>query len=235
MSPEQKVSFCFYDNRAGAGASGSRYESIQANSASSRDRSSCFQSIVEIPPEDSTRINAPQTPLFFTRPALLPEPTDYCKIYNQFVGESKPDATSEKSRLELRMHIRSVGEIFQFLGDLLYYQEEVARMNESGKHPNLTLNSTLTFGYCPADPSPGCNDVFFRLNEKSCSPRFNLSYRGSSYAVGNLNPAVDASCPVQEANRKDHTLEILSVLDQLVNLNKSANDIRGTTSVQVLP
>jgi hypothetical protein len=236
MSPEQKVSFCFYDNRDGAaGGSASRYESIQASATNSRDRSSCFQSIVEIPPEDSTRTIAAQMPLFFTGPAILPEPSNYCKIFNRFTGESKSVLNPEKSRLELRMHIRSVGEIFQFLGDLQYYQEEIARMNESGKYPALTLNSPLTFGYCAGDPSPGCNDVFFRLNEKSCNSRFSLNYRGSYYAVGNLNPVADASCPPQEANRKDHTLEILSVLDQLVNLNKSASDIRGTTSVQVLP
>jgi len=108
-------------------------------------------------------------------------------------------------------------------------------MDESGKYPALTLNSPLTFGFCAGDPSPGCNDVFFRLNEKSCNARFHLSYRGSAYTVNNLNPVADAYCAAGETNRKDHTLEILSVLDQLVNLNKSANDIRSTTSVQVLP
>jgi hypothetical protein len=34
---------------------------------------------------------------------------------------------------------------------------------------------------------------------------------------------------------RDHTLEILSVLHQLVGINKSASDIRATPTVQVLP
>lgn len=35
--------------------------------------------------------------------------------------------------------------------------------------------------------------------------------------------------------RRDHTLEILAVLHQVVGLNKSAADIRATPFVQVVP
>jgi len=37
------------------------------------------------------------------------------------------------------------------------------------------------------------------------------------------------------SNPKDHTLEVLAIVHQLVDLNKSANDLRLTPSVQVLP
>jgi hypothetical protein len=128
-----------------------------------------------------------------------------------------------------------VGEIFQFLGDLLYYQEELKRLNNDATRPHLTLNNPVTFGYCADDPRVGCNDIFFQLDERLCNSRFTLNYRGTTYAVANLNPPPGSPCAEGDANRKDHTLEILSVLDQLVNLNKPANDIRPTPSVQVLP
>lgn len=37
------------------------------------------------------------------------------------------------------------------------------------------------------------------------------------------------------ASRKDHTLEVLAVVHQLVDLDESAGDLRLTPSVQVLP
>jgi len=70
--------------------------------------------------------------------------------------------------------------------------------------------------------------------------RFTLTYRDAEYAVANINalkgaPRADGSGGAGSAQQKDHTIEILSVLHQLVNLNKSATDIRATPSVQVLP
>jgi hypothetical protein len=132
----------------------------------------------------------------------------------------------------VRLHIRSVGEIFQFLGDLLQYQDEVRNHLESEPRPRLTLNTPVTFGYCPDDPGPGCNDIFFRLDGDPGNARFKLSYRDRDYAVANIN---SLSSGPGNGQQKDHTIEILSVLHQLVNLNKSATDIRATPSVQVLP
>ena len=77
--------------------------------------------------------------------------------------------------------------------------------------------------------------MFFRLDEDPCNSRFRLSYRNATYAVAHLDAPNGASCRPGEAARRDHTLEVLSVLHQLVNLNKSASDIRATPSVQVLP
>ncbi len=234
LSPDPKVAFCFYDNRAEDPASPSQYETMQMGASSPLDRRSCFQPVVDAAAEDSTRPLIGQTPLFFTGPALVKEPSRYCGIYNRFTGDNPLTRVNGYPRLELRLHIRSVSEIFQFLGDLLHYQDEVRRHFDGNPQLKVKLNSPVTFGYCADDPSPGCNDVFFRLDEDSCNSRFTLSYRNVNYSVANLIPPV-GSCGQADANRKDHTLEILSVLHQLVNLNKSATDIRPTPSVQVLP
>lgn len=233
LSPDPKVAFCFYDDRD-LDATSSRYETMQMGATSPLDRTSCFESVVDTAPEDSTRPRISQTPLFFTGPMLVKEPTRYCRIYNRFTGDSPINRIDGYPKLELRLHIRSVGEIFQFLGDLLQYQDELRRHFDGNPQLKVKLNTPVTFGYCADDPGPGCNDIFFRLDGDPCNSRFTLSYRSVNYSVANLNPPA-GSCAAAGADRKDHTLEILSVLHQLVNLNKSATDIRATPSVQVLP
>jgi hypothetical protein len=84
--------------------------------------------------------------------------------------------------------------------------------------------------------------VFLRLDGDACNARFRLSYRDREYAVSNFNQTVarNPACRA-DAGRgsdplaKDHTLEILAVLHQLVGINQSAADIRPTPFVQVLP
>jgi len=143
--------------------------------------------------------------------------------------------------MELRLYIRSVGEIFQFLGDLLYYQEEVRKQLDRNPQTKLRLNSPVTFGYCgDQDDVSGCDDIFLRLDGDPCNARFSLNYRDREYHVGNFDPpgtgtGSGANCRPDTTTRKDHTLEILGVLHQLVGLNKSATDIRSTPAVQLLP
>lgn len=60
------------------------------------------------------------------------------------------------------------------------------------------------------------------------------------YYVGNFDPpsrslAHAPVCRPGSPPRKDHTIEVLGVLHQLVGLNKSATDVRATPTVQVLP
>jgi hypothetical protein len=103
---------------------------------------------------------------------------------------------------------------------------------------NLKLNTPVTFGYCGDDPTPGCDDIFIRLDGDPCNARFTLTYRDKQYSVANFSPPGDArnnNCRTESVAQKDHTLEILSVLHQLVGLHKSATDIRATPVVQVLP
>ena len=241
LSSEQKVAFCFYDDRTPTGASSSQYAVMQAGGEQMSDRRSCYQSVVDAPVEDSTRPQLSETPVFFQGPAEVRQESRFCEIYNRIarVTPRETDAAGYP-RLQVRLHIRSVGEIFQFLGDLVQYQEEVRNYLESEPRPKLTLNTPVTFGYCPDDPGAGCNDIFFRLDGDPGNARFALTYRDREYSVANMNslnsaPRRDESSGADNAQQKDHTLEILGVLQQLVNLNKSATDIRATPSVQVLP
>jgi len=238
LSSEQKVAFCFYDDRTAPGLPPPQYGVLQAGGERVSDRRSCYQSVVDAPVEDSTKPQLSETPVFFRGPAEVKQESRFCEIYNQ-IARVTPRATDADGypRLQVRLHIRSVGEIFQFLGDLVHYQDEVRHYLESEPRPKLTLNTPVTFGYCPDDPGPGCNDIFFRLDGDPGNARFTLTYRDADYAVANINALKGAPRTVVSGNTqpKDHTLEILSVLHQLVNLNKSASDIRATPSVQVLP
>ncbi|HSQ02659.1 MAG TPA: hypothetical protein VLN59_01415, partial [Burkholderiales bacterium] len=230
LSPEPKVAFCFYENNESA-------EFINAGAAGVASRRSCFQSVVDAPAEDSTRPQQNELPIFFQGPATVTKPSRYCEIYNRFIGADSAEKTGEYPRQQLRLHIRSVGEIFQFLGDLLHYQDEVRGHLAQHAGENLRLNSPVTFGFCGDRPTPGCNDVFIRLDGDPCNVRFTLVYREKEYRVANFDaPArAESSCPPVIGTYKDHTLEILSVLHQLVGLNKSATEVRTTPFVQVVP
>jgi hypothetical protein len=230
VSPDQKVAFCVADDPSTPERD---YMMIGAGENAAANRQNCFRSVVDLPPEDSRRKLIGESPLAFSGPAAVKEPTRYCSIYNRFVGAAPSAKAAEYPRLELRLHIRSVGEIFQFLGDLVYYQDELKRHLEQTPQA-VKLNTPVTFGYCPDDPGAGCDDVFMRLDGESCNARFSLTYRDREYRVSNFSGGEDR-CNIPTARGKDHTLEILSVLHQLVGLHRSASDIRQTPAVQVLP
>jgi hypothetical protein len=239
LSPEQKVAFCFYESKRAAGPSASRYEFIDSGATRLRNRKSCYQVVVDAPEEDSTAPEISESPVFFPGAKEVKEASGYCAAYNRFVGQG-PAEIGGYPKLELRLHIRSVGEIFQFLGDLLQYQDEVRKYRDSRQPAALKLNTPVTFGYCPDDQSLGCDDIFFRLDGDPSDARFSLWYRERLYSVAHLNPSDEPICEIggcreRPAGQKDHTLEILSVVHQLVDLNKSATDIRATPFVQVLP
>ena len=241
LSAEQKVAFCFYDDRPQTGVPPSQYEVVQAGGERVGDRKSCYQSVVDAPMEDSTRPQPSETPVFFRGPAEVKQLSSYCDIYNRFARITPPETDGDGyPKLQVRLQIRSVGEIFQFLGDLLHYQEEVKHYLETEPEVKFKLNTPVTFGYCPDDPGPGCNDIFFRLDGDPGGARFSLTYRDRQYSVANINsligaPRKDASGGPGFGPQRDHSLEVLSVLHQLVNLNKSASDIRSSPAVQVLP
>jgi hypothetical protein len=230
LSPDSKVAFCM------AGSTSERpgdFEMISAGPTTAAGKQNCFRSVVEVPAEDSTRPVIPESPLAFAGPANVSEPSRYCAIYNRFLGIPGGPQTGEYPKVELRLHIRSVGEIFQFLGDLVYYQDEIQRHMASGT-ATMKLNSPVTFGYCADDASPGCGDVFLRLDGERCDARFSVSYRDREYHVANFN-ADTTGCSSSGATGRDHTLEVLAVLHQLIGLHRSAADIRQTPTVQVLP
>ncbi|HEY7674369.1 MAG TPA: hypothetical protein VH867_04015 [Burkholderiales bacterium] len=241
LSNEQKVAFCFYDDAQSSGSSAVQYQIIESGPASGIDKRNCFQSVVDIGTDDAGLRAIIPSPVFFSGPAAVNEVSRYCGIFNRFsgIGPSPSAPPGGYPRLELRLYIRSVGEIFQFLGDLLYYQDEIRKYLDDNPQLSLKLNSPVTFGYCGDQPEAGCDDVFLRLDGDPCNARFSLTYRDKEYHVANFSPPREVrqgfSCRPDGTVRKDHTLEVLSVLHQLVGLNKSATDIRPTPTVNVLP
>lgn len=234
LSPEPKVAFCLSDSSSSPGRAAADFEVISAGPSTLDDKQNCFRPVVEVPAEDSTRAPVPESPLAFAGPTAVTDPSRYCSIYNRFIGSQPLEKKGDYPKLELRLHIRSVGEIFQFLGDLVFYQDELTRYLERSPHPGIRLNTPVTFGYCGDNPEPGCDDVFIRLDGDACNARFSLTYREKEYHVAHFNGA-DDTCGPRHSTGKDHTLEILSVLHQLVGLHRSAADIRQTPTVQVLP
>ncbi len=149
--------------------------------------------------------------------------SDTMKAVNGYSSTMRSNVSlvlSLKPRLALNM--RSVGEMISFLGDLTFYQEQIK--------PSPHHSIPVTLGYCAHDDKyvqtdPKCDDlgVLFNVtNPNPVNPRFVVSYRGGDY-------------PVDAYSKHDHTLQTLSILTQLLNLNKSASDIRTTPYVEVLP
>jgi hypothetical protein len=235
LAAESKVAFCLSQAPSAPPQAGASFEVITSGPSALATGQNCFRQVVEVPAEDSTRSPAMESPLAFSGAAAVTEPSRYCAIYNRFLGIPAGKSAADYPKVELRLHIRSVGEIFQFLGDLLYYQEELQRRIDRGAAAGMKLNTPVTFGYCADDATPGCGDVFLRFDGDSCNARFSLYYRDRQYHVGNFNPSAAHSCGVPAASGRDHTLEILGVMHQLVGLHRSAADIRQTPTVQVLP
>lgn len=226
LGAEQKVAFCVSD----PGPAGDF--AIATAGDGTPGRQACFHSVVDLPPEDSSRRDGVEAPMPFAGAQARSRPGPYCSIFNRFLAIGAPPPGEVPPRLALRLNIRSVGEIFQFLGDLLHYQDELQQ--HFLRVPGAPrLNTPVTFGYCPTDSGPGCDDVFLRLDGPSCNARFSLDYRGRDYGVGNFGKG-DAACAPDRAG-VDHTLEILSVLHQLVGLHRSAAELRQTPAVQVVP
>lgn len=168
-------------------------------------------------------------------------PTNYCKLFNAITkGNGVKDADNPSAQVEIRLQLRSVGEMIQFLGDLLEYQEELNRYLDE-LPGRFRLHDPLTFGYCGDEQAVGCGDLFFDLPHTTCNSRFAVDYRGQTYAVPNYNTAAPGSNPCQKRSPndsggpRDHTLELLAVVHQMVDLQKSAQDIRETPYVQILP
>jgi hypothetical protein len=220
---------------------------IGTTDSSMTKRSACVQSVVDSSDEDTRGLPPREVPIATPIMQVRAKPSSFCAQFNEFIAPAAAQLgeSDKKAKLEIRLESRSVGEIIQFLGDLLEYEEALGKFYLDNPHPALQLNDPVTFGYCPegaTDQNPGCGDVFFNLRHDSCNARFAVSYRGQKYSVPNYNPPHRAgSCPAEESRGmketkgQDHTLEVLAVVHQLVDLQKSAQDIKETPYVQLVP
>lgn len=191
---------------------------------------------------------------------------DFCtrfgRVIEQLHGPEKvgePTLTkSTDPKPQIRMEIRSVGEIIQFLGDLMAYQEAIqayqgSSTNRTPRADIMKLNPILTFGFCGylADnaPDPHCGDYFFNISSTSAGEdsRFSVRYRGQTYYVPRYSRpeqwqnqesapcSAEEATPGKDASCIDHTLEVLAVVNQLTDLQRSAQDVQQTPYVSVLP
>jgi hypothetical protein len=229
ISAEPRTTFCFSNLP------------IRLGSADKASGDACLKPTVDVTPEEDG--SPEQTPLAGPPGTLPSARSDYCTNFEAFLASLDGAEGGADTGTELRLQIRSVGEIIQFLGDLLQYQDTLTKFFHDSPEAVLKLNNPLTFGYCPDQPPDsraGCSDIFFDLRHETCNARFSLSYRGRRYSVPNFDPpAEDASCEDSHGSRapesKDHTLEVLAVVHQLIDLQKSAQDIRETPYVQIVP
>jgi hypothetical protein len=119
--------------------------------------------------------------------------------------------------------LRSTLGIFAFLGQVLGSQEN---RSTPGNDVCIRLDP-------PQGPNerPSCDkgQVLFHLTHNSANARFGVEYDGQYWGVPNAAPCTNS------AGYCDHTLETLSMLSLLLNLNKSARDIPSTPAVQLVP
>lgn len=149
---------------------------------------------------------------------------DFCQLLRRFLRDSsRPD----NDRFTLELVPRSTAEMVRFLGDLLYYQDHSAIRDA---HHNIPV--TLGFDRDCANAGPGAADGteclrkqggwLFRTNGNNGEPRFALRYRNVRYTIAENDP-------------NDHSLEVFAVVNQLVNLNKSASSFQTTPTIRVIP
>lgn len=232
ISSVPKTVLCFAD------------EPVALGSQSPSDRDACVQSTVEVSDAETKPGTSPPRAV---PPYPLPtSPSTYCQVFDNFItAVSAPQQTAQTRKIasSIRLDIRSVGEMIQFLGDLVAYQEALRKRAHSPQ-VEFRLNNPVTLGYCPDEPKarmPGCADVFFNLRHSTCNTRFGVRYRGDLWAVPNYSRHFGRECPDERAATgspgpvKDHTLEVFAVVQQLIDLQQSATDILQTPYVQVLP
>lgn len=209
----------------------------------------CNTSVYTVPAEEDVKIYP--TIAFEPLAGSAESRSKFCELFDEVVAAKEPAAGKQASpanadagKRGFRLEIRSVGEIIQFLGDLLEYQDKLASLQRTRTPGIGWLNNPLTLGYCLSSMTQGCSDVFFNLPRDACNSRFSLVYRHQRYFVPNYDLPVGESCANTRGAMaggtgpgpiKDHTLEILSVVHQLIDLQKSAKDIRETPYIQVLP
>lgn len=121
--------------------------------------------------------------------------------------------------------LRSTLGIFAFLGQVLGSQES---RSTPGNDVCIRLDPPQT-----ATDRPSCNkgQVLFHLTHDPRAARFGVTFDGQYWGVPDAAPCTNSA----STTYCDHTLETLSMLSLLLNLNKAARDIPSTPAVQLVP
>jgi hypothetical protein len=107
------------------------------------------------------------------------------------------------------LHLRSVEQIFYYLGTL--------------------INTRSTYGLRTEGPLAGCPRIpFFIDTVPSDYTRFAVNYRGAVYYVADTSRRIQCA---GGANIGDYTMPILAALNDLLNLNRDADEVPTTKAV----
>jgi hypothetical protein len=184
----------------------------------------CVDLSVVPPPAAPKPNNCSLTPgdvLFQLETARL---TNSTMTIDQIENKTRPVGSCDNA-VSLKFNLRSTGDIVHFLGDLLYLQNNPPSTQPDAQNGAIiSRNIPVTLGYC-AENDPSCTNnggTLFNLIEGKKDGPIVVPYRDHNYAVANDND-------------RDHTLEVLSIVTQLIGLNKSAKDLTTTPTVQVVP
>jgi hypothetical protein len=190
----------------------------------------CSQTEVILRP-DRTPPPRPEVPEVFVSDDSLPDScrgaassgatnpvSQYCGIVEDLVTALREGHPRKGVDLTLSLTPRSAAGLVRFIGDLLYYQDHAKA--DCWHNVPVTLSYV---GHCNApEDLQKEGGWIFRLNGKNGPPRFSLEYRGHSYTIA-------------QDDRRDHSLEVLAIVNQVINLNKSAPSLATTPTVRVIP
>jgi hypothetical protein len=143
--------------------------------------------------------------------------TENASLLNTADGKTAASAVPDFS-------LRSTLGIFSFLGQVLSSQER--RSAARGKDICIRLDVPAAKA---DEPDCGTGQVLFHLTQDRAAARFGVEYEGHFWGVPNAPPCINST------DHCDHTLETLSMVSLLLNLNKSARDIPSTPAVQLVP
>jgi hypothetical protein len=165
---------------------------------------------------------APRTAQGTTPADIATTPAEICGAANAsvvIVNDVQQSATSTAPGFDLRSTLG----IFSFLGQVLGSQDD---RSKPGRDVCIRLDADAAL-----TRTPECDkgQVLFHLTGDRAAARFGVDYGGRFWGVPNAAPCVNS------AKFCDHTLETMSILSLLLNLNKSARDIPSTPAVQVVP
>ncbi len=120
------------------------------------------------------------------------------------------DENSANSGTYNHIEWRSIAEVIQYLGAVLRAGDASASWTESNRG------------------TPDTRHVLFSVTRHAGSGFATVNYRGDRYVIHS-----PADSP--EAAIKDHSLQALSLLNELVSTAKVSSDIPNTQSIQIIP
>lgn len=226
---DHKVELCIRQSAAAATPLGTPFSPrLAAGARIPAIAEPCSQSEVIVGPRTASPPK-PLVPEIFVTDESLPKScvasagdsaaAQYCAIVEDLFRALRVGHPPVGVDLSISLTSRSAAGLVRFVGDLLYYQDHAL--------PDCWHNIPVTLSY--ADHcGDGREDVqkeggwIFRVNGGNGPARFTLKYRGRPYTIA-------------QDDRRDHSLQVLAIVNQVIDLNKSAPSLATTPTVRVIP